>query len=741
MEREQRLEYLDDLTGLHNRRYFRERLLDEKRKADEKGSSFALMMIDLDNFKPVNDLYGHLTGDKILTQVGQLLKESLRPSDILCRYAGDEFVAILPGTIEVDVVQVAERINSCLAKAFWADEKGNPIKPVTCSMGYAFYSEAGRDPTALISWADQALYAAKRRGGNGHCGEKDISRELVGSPLVATPYLVGREKDLGQLKSILEEVRRRGGGMVLTHGEMGVGKTRLTRELRQYVERSAGTALTGGCHADTQSIPYYPFREAFRRFLEGRELEGRLPFEVLPEYSQRELARILPGLKDIHLTELERAPDSYRLFEAIRLLLQRISAGSGNPVLFIVEDIHWSDKASLDLLHYLVRNLKEAPVLIYATYRTEEARKGPSLPLFLSSIHGEKLAEEIILKPLTPEGVSAMLYLLYPGIKFSPDFHKLLYRKTEGNPFFVEELLKSLPLEKIQEGVTRVEKVPPSLRAVLGSRIDSLSSEMREVLACGALVGEEFEFRVLCDVLDKPLDLILDAMEEGTAGHLLVESIQAGEERYSFSHSLMADVLYSSTSKVRRRMWHERVGEVLERLYEDRLEQVSARLMYHFEHAENSEKALQYALKAATQAKDDYANDEAIRLYKKARLVLHRLNRDIETDSLAITEGLADIYHLKGEVDNALAEYRVLQEAYAKRTDDGDEGRILCRMADVYHIIYGREPPFFCKESILLWFIFHQDTSRPLPFSRHFRTSPGRFRRHDEIRQTGAGSL
>ncbi|TET81005.1 GGDEF domain-containing protein, partial [candidate division TA06 bacterium] len=173
-KQKERLEYVDDLTGLHNRRYFREKLLEEKRRADKKGSSFALAMIDLDNFKPINDFYGHLTGDQVLSQVAALLEKTIRPSDILCRYAGDEFVMIFPEIREDDVIRVAERIKENLAQASWTDEKGEPIQPVTCSLGYTFYAEKGRDLEALVGWADQALYTVKRRGGNGHCGEKDI---------------------------------------------------------------------------------------------------------------------------------------------------------------------------------------------------------------------------------------------------------------------------------------------------------------------------------------------------------------------------------------------------------------------------------------------------------------------------------------------------------------------------------------------------------------------------------------
>ena len=696
LETNKGLEYLDDLTGLYNRRYFRERLVAQKREADQKGSSFALTMIDLDNFKPINDIHGHLTGDRVLSEVARLLKESLRPCDTLCRYAGDEFVAILPETKEEEVIRVAEKIKENFAQASWIDEKGERIQPVTCSLGYAFYSEAGKDLSGLIGWADQALYAAKWRGGNGCCGESDLPKEPIGRPLASTPYMVGREKELGQLKRFLEDVRRRGARLVLISGELGVGKTRLTREIRQSLERTGGIALLGGCHEDTRSIPYYPFREAFRNFFEERKDEGTILLEALPEYSQKELARILPGLKEMQFSELERAPDSYRLFESVRLLLQKISAEWKNSLLFVMEDIQWSDKASLHLLRYLARNLKEAPVLMCASYRTEEER--PTLSPFLASLRGEKLSEEMILEPLSAEGVSAMLHLLYPGVEFSHQLQDLLYQKTEGSPFFVEELLKFLTLKEIKEGLSRIQEIPPSIHSVLGGRIDSLGPDMKEILACAALVGREFEFRILCEVLGKPAGEILDAIETATKGRIVLETLEGGEERYRFVHSLMADVLCSGIGKVRSRLWHGQVGDVLEELYEGRLRQLNGRLVYHFERGENWEKALNCALRSASQAKEDYANEEATQLYEKARGMLPKLTRESDKERTAIAEGLGDVYQITGDYEKALQEYRYVGDSARQKGDKKKEGGALFKMSRVYQVQGNYDEMMTCAE-------------------------------------------
>lgn len=687
MEKNQREkpEYQDDLTGLCNRRYFRERLLEEKRKADKKGSSFAVAMIDLDNFKPINDVHGHQTGDWVLCEVAKLLERSLRPSDVLSRYAGDEFVIILPEIGQDEITEVFEDIKENFTRAVWVDEKGKPIQPVTCSLGYAFYSEGGRDLNSLVGWADQALYAVKRRGGNGYCSEKDLPGEPTSKPLASTPRLVGREEELAELLAHLDRAQGGEGRLVLVHGEAGIGKTRLVRELKQIQERRGGTVVLGNCHEETRAIPYYPFREALRLLLEENAEGNAALLEGLPDYSQRELARIVPGLAELQPSELERAPDPFRLFEAVRLLFQGICARSKMPLLFIVENLHWSDDASLDLLHYLARNAGEAQILICGTYRTEETigEEGSSFQRFVGSLLSEALLKEIALAPLNAKEVSRMLHLLLPGTEISQAFQDSLLRKTEGNPFFVEEYLRLADKGEITDDAPVNQAVPHSIDAVLKRRIDSLSPEMVDILACAALIGEMFEFEVLRRVTTKPQDRILDALEAGTRAQILRESFESGEEAYRFVHSLMADVLYSSVGKIRRRLWHGQVGEVLEEIYAGRLEHLSGRLVHHFERCGNWKKALVCALRSAIQAKEDYANQEAIRLYMKAREMLPKLGQEPPGEKIAIAEGLGDVYRITGDYEKALDEYKSAEAMAHEEGEREKEGDILAKIGRV----------------------------------------------------------
>ena len=155
----------DELTGLSNRRHFFEILEREVLQAKIRGGSIAVMMFDVDHFKNLNDAYGHLSGDKILQQVGKILNENIYPMDMAARYGGEEFVVVMPGMPMEVATQRAQKLCSIIDKYSW--ETSAQSVSVTCSVGVAVFNGVdSTDPYELIRRADEALYAAKRRGRN-----------------------------------------------------------------------------------------------------------------------------------------------------------------------------------------------------------------------------------------------------------------------------------------------------------------------------------------------------------------------------------------------------------------------------------------------------------------------------------------------------------------------------------------------------------------------------------------------
>jgi diguanylate cyclase (GGDEF)-like protein len=163
------LTIIDDLTGINNYRYFSEKIKEEKKRAVRYEQPLSLIMLDIDSFKQFNDNYGHEVGNLVLVGLVGVIKRSIRDVDILCRYGGEEFIVILPNTIEREAHKIAERIRSEVEAAHFGGGEGIPPLHVTVSVGVSSYPENGLNHEELINAVDQAMYRAKGSGKNTVC--------------------------------------------------------------------------------------------------------------------------------------------------------------------------------------------------------------------------------------------------------------------------------------------------------------------------------------------------------------------------------------------------------------------------------------------------------------------------------------------------------------------------------------------------------------------------------------------
>lgn len=153
----------DELTGLLNRRALDRRLAEETARAERYGTELSVLVLDLDNFKDINDTWGHAAGDALLRAVGVLLRAELRTTDIAARYGGDEFALVLPEVNKTGAWAVAEKIRSSLRRLS-VDAGSGEFVSTSCSVGVASVNESAREPDDVMRAADSALYAAKAAG-------------------------------------------------------------------------------------------------------------------------------------------------------------------------------------------------------------------------------------------------------------------------------------------------------------------------------------------------------------------------------------------------------------------------------------------------------------------------------------------------------------------------------------------------------------------------------------------------
>jgi len=161
----ERLSTVDSLTGLRTRRFIDESLRVEFLRAHRYGTTLALVMIDLDDFKRVNDEHGHVVGDAVLRRVGEIVREMVRSTDVAGRYGGEEMILIMPQNTTRGAAVLAERVREAIASATFETTLGAKLT-VTASFGVAEYQSDLEDPEDLVERADVALYAAKTAGRN-----------------------------------------------------------------------------------------------------------------------------------------------------------------------------------------------------------------------------------------------------------------------------------------------------------------------------------------------------------------------------------------------------------------------------------------------------------------------------------------------------------------------------------------------------------------------------------------------
>jgi class 3 adenylate cyclase len=451
--------------------------------------------------------------------------------------------------------------------------------------------------------------------------------------LVERDSFVGRSAESARTAAAWERARAGTPAAVLVSGEPGIGKTRLAAELARSVHRSGGCVLWGRCD-DDMVAPYQPFVEALRRYVE--QAPGN---EFLPELGRAELARLIPEIAarwpNLGPPPLQSNAETERLnlFEAVWNLLAGV--GRTAPVLLVIDDLHWAAKPTLLLLRHLVREQTPARLLIVATYRDSELDRTHPLSSVLADLRRQPQVERLALGGLDEAGVASYVEaaggheLEDPGLRLAAALHA----ETEGNPFFVGQILRHL----VESGALYQEAghwtsdhaieelgLPEGIREVVGRRLSQLSETTNRVLAVAAVAGRDFELRVLEAVLGsgEPTPP-LDALEEALAARLVLE-VPGAVGRFSFTHALVRQTLYTELSAARRARLHRQVAEALEELPAATPDRVGE-LAFHFAEAAatgTTDKAIAYARLAAERAATQFAHEDGVRHLERALQLL-----------------------------------------------------------------------------------------------------------------------
>jgi class 3 adenylate cyclase len=478
------------------------------------------------------------------------------------------------------------------------------------------------ESAAALPEATQAIMAT-----SATVAQQAVQAEANPLDRLAGGVFVGREKEMDELRAGLEDALSGRGRLLMLVGEPGIGKTRTSEEFATYAGLRNAQVLWGRCYEGEGAPAYWPWVQVIRSYVHDREPQA-LMSEMGPGAADiaqvvSEVRERLPGLPEPPALEPEQA--RFRLFDSITTFLK--NAGNRQPIVLVLDDLHWADKPSLLLLQFLARELRGARLMVLSTYRDVELRRQHPLSQTLGELARQQLSHRILLRGLTGRDVARFIELT-AGRKPPEALVDAVYRETEGNPFFVNEIVRLLVadgrLEHPEEVKSWSVTIPQGVREVVGRRLDHLSEACNRVLTVASVIGREFGLDALERVSDVKGDRLLEVLEEA-AGARVVTEIPRAVGRYSFTHALIRETLYEELGTTRRVRLHRQIGEVLETIHGDNLEPHLPELAHHFSESAQGgdvDKAIDYATRAAERATSLTAYEDAAGHYETALQVL-----------------------------------------------------------------------------------------------------------------------
>ncbi|MDQ3678420.1 MAG: AAA family ATPase [Actinomycetota bacterium] len=437
---------------------------------------------------------------------------------------------------------------------------------------------------------------------------------------------MGREEHLKRLWRLYEQARAGARRVAFVRGEPGIGKTRLATELALRAHADGAVVLYGRCDEEPL-LPHQPFVEALSHYVAACPL-AELAGQVGPDSG--ELRRLVPELAE---RLLDLAPplagdpqgERYRLFQSVTALL--CQAAEARPVVLVLDDLHWADKPTLLLLKQLARCPRATPLLVLGTYREADVEPGDPLSVMVADVGRESGFERLLLGSLDTAAV-AMLVRAHAGDQ-APELTTMVCEDTEGNPFFIVEMLRHIA----ESGAVQGERgqraseprlgqvgIPEGVKDVIGRRIARLGHDARQVLAMASVCGRDFQLAVLEQTSELDEDRLVETLEEAMRARV-IEEVPGVVGRYTFTHTLIRETIYGGLSATRRGLLHRRVGASLEQIHAADLDGHRAALAHHFAQsgsAGDRGKAIEYAARAGDSAVAQLAYEQAAARYRLA---------------------------------------------------------------------------------------------------------------------------
>jgi class 3 adenylate cyclase/tetratricopeptide (TPR) repeat protein/ribosomal protein L40E len=448
---------------------------------------------------------------------------------------------------------------------------------------------------------------------------------------------VGREREMAAMAAALEQAKAGRGQIVAAVGEAGAGKSRLMYEFKATIPDGC-KVLEASSVSHGKASAWLPVIELLKSYFEiaDEDEDSRRSEKVEAKVRGLDpaLAETLPYVLSLlgvagagaSLAMMDAQIRRRRTLEAVKRVIIRESLKQ--PLVVIFEDLHWIDPETQELLDLLVDSVASARILMLVNYRPEYHHEWGNRTCYT----------QLRLHPLGGQSADEMLHALLGGDASLQSLKRLIIDKTEGNPFFMEEIVRALVEQGVlvSKGVTRLTKplteihIPPTIHGILASRIDALPASEKGLLQTLAVIGKNFPLNLVKHITASPDDLLEPMLKGLQTGEFIYEQPALGETEYTFKHALTQEVAYNSVLMERRRLLHERTGEAIEALSKDRIDDHLAELAHHYSRTANTRKAVEYLFRAGSQAEARFAYSEAITRLSSALDFLKHLPDDAE---------------------------------------------------------------------------------------------------------------
>jgi len=488
---------------------------------------------------------------------------------------------------------------------------------------------------------------------------------------------VDREKELSVLRNLCDKALEGKGQVLFITGEAGIGKTRLVTEFGQHARALGFVFASGTSYEQEAAPPYAPWVDVLRSVIKDMRREV---IAKIPGIWAAEISRLVPEL-EIQAKELGikgwilgRETSSFitpttdqervRLFQAVTDFLT--TSSQKQPLVVFFDDLLWADTASLQLLHYVARRISGQRIMIIATYRDVELEESHPLNRIVLDLSRQRLLNQITLNRFTVDFVGQLISNNLGGGEVFKELTELIYDKTRGNPFFTEEVLRSLVEQgavfkgaagwSIKDAVS--VQVPMSVRATIRQRIGRLHGECAQILSVTSVIGMQFSIDLLTKTTEYDENRLIELMESALKARLVEEKQVRDEVVYVFADEQIRDFLYEEISLIRRRKFHLKVGQAIEELGQDYVKSHVDELAHHYIQGGDIVKAADYSVKAGDYAAKIYAHQEALKHYTNALELLEETQPekrlDILTKSAYASLRLADFRKCESICRNAI---------------------------------------------------------------------------------------